>query len=221
MTHILCLLAFLAILLLYGCSSSAVYSPTAMLPSAPLTKEEGQLTLGVEMMPEARPEAVSDYAVLGGTAGIRYAFSDRLTLGGRFWADLESSRTRGGFGGEAIIMLTGREGSLRFGLVPRIAWVFNGNTIDGGGVSIAVASWIPISDLLTPYVALGPGIGTHDMLDPFKAWGYGLIGNLGVAIRPIDQMQIALELAGVMQINVDESITSGVLAPGISTSWMF
>lgn len=221
MKSILPLALIAASLLLYGCSPSAVYSPTVMLPSAPLVKEEGQLTLGVEMMPEARPEKVGDDIVPGGTLGIRYAFSDRLTLGGRFWADLTSNEIRGGYGAEGIFLFAGEEGSPRYALMSRAALVFNGNSTDGGGFSIAVATWIPVSTLFSPYVALGPGIGFHDIFDPGKGWGYGLIGNVGVAIRPIDPMQIALELAGIVQVNVEESITTYAISPGITTSWMF
>ena len=221
MKSILPLALIAASLLLYGCNPSAVYSPTVMLPSAPLVKEEGQLTLGVEMMPEARPEKVGDDIVPGGTLGIRYAFSDRLTLGGRFWADLTSNEIRGGYGAEGLFMFAGDEGSQRFALMSRAALVFNGNSTDGGGFSIAVATWLPVSEPLTLYGAIGPGIGFHDIFDLGKGWGYGLISNVGLTIRPIDPMQIALEVAGIAQYNVEEDVGSILFSPGITTSWMF
>jgi hypothetical protein len=200
-----------------SCSSSLVYSPSTMLPARPLTTHQGQIIACVEMLPETRPQEVGRFSVLGGGGTIRYAFSDRVTLGGKGWSELIHGDTRrGGLSLEGIVM-TGRDStSLLWGLMPRVAMVFGeGLFSDGQGAALSAVFWFPVTSYLTPYVALGPVLGVRNFQEE---WGYGVIGNAGVTVRLIEKLYLSLELSGIAQYNVHDDVASGVLAPAAALS---
>jgi hypothetical protein len=171
------------------------------------------------MLPETRPLGANRYSVIGGAGTLRYAFSDNVTAGIKGWSELGSNdEHRGGFSVEGIVMISKDSSSILWGVMPRGAIVFGNNLFSaGGGVALSAVAWFPVNSFITPYAALGPAIGCRNE----NELGYGLIGNLGVTVRILDGFEASLELAGVAQVNVYESVRSGVLAPGISVSGIF
>jgi hypothetical protein len=212
-------LLLLAALLCAGCTPSLVYSPSLLLPAQPLVKEDVHLVLGTEMLPETRPEAFGIRATAGGSVGIRYAFSDRLTLGLKGWDALDDGR--GGASAEGIVMLSDK-GPYRLALIPRTGLVLSeGGTIEGGGITLPVAIWAPPLGALHPYGALGPIVGWRDLGASPGEWGYGAVGNLGMAIEISKVFAVNLEVAGIVQVNRYDHTTHAIADPALSLSWRF
>jgi len=206
-----------------GCTPSLVYSPSVLLPARPLQKEQGELTLGAGMLPETRPASVDRSAVAGGDLLARYAFSDRLTLGVKTWADLSGSEdeTRWGALIEGIVMLSEASSGYRLALMPRTGMVLSNGSIEGGGVTVPLALWTPPISSVHPYGALGPIVGWRDLSASPTQLGYGVIGNVGASLLLSELFSLKAELAGIFQFNDYDNASDLLVAPSVALSWTF
>jgi len=213
-----------------GCAPSLVYNPAVSLPSRPLIKEQGEAIGTLGFLPETRPHqsGTTSHVSGGGALTLRYAFSNRLTLGVSAWSDLQdffNGYFRGGFGAEAIFPIAGGgdpdPNGMKLGLMPRTAVLFDGGSIEGGGFAIPVVLWLPKTDLFATYAALGPALGYRDLSTAPAQWGYGLIGNLGTSITLGSSFRIYAEVAGIVQVNQYDRITHGVFAPSVGLALTF
>ncbi len=206
-----------------GCTSSLVYSPSVLLPARPLQKEQGELALGAGMLPETRPAAVDRSVVAGGDLLVRYAFSDRVTIGVKGWGDLSGTEdeTRWGVLAEGIVMLSEGGSDYRFALMPRIGMALSNGNIEGGGLTIPVAVWTPAISSVHPYGALGPIVGWRDLSTSRAQIGYGVIGNVGASLLLSELFSLKAEVAGIFQVNSYDTVSDLMVAPSVALSWTF
>lgn len=220
----------LGILAIAGCAPSLVYNPAVSLPARPLVKEQGEVVGTLGFLPETRPQgsASNVHVSPGGALTLRYAFSNRLTLGVSAWTDMEDffdGYFRGGIGAEALFPIMGGgdadPNGMRMALMPKTAVLFDGGSVEGGGFALPVALWLPKTDLFASYAALGPAVGYRDLSTAPAQWGYGLIGNIGTSIVFNPSIRIYAEVAGIVQVNVYDKITHGILAPSVGLAVTF
>jgi hypothetical protein len=212
--------------LLTGCASSLVYSPSVQLPTSPLRAGSGQLMVGGEFLPETRPIAVPQDAEPGATGLIRYAFSDHLTLQAKSWFALNNtSADLSGISLSGIVPFgdTGSR-SLRFGTMISIAFLSdneNGDLAIGGtGFSASLLAWLPISsDKLTLYGSFGPAYGVRNA--SYDSEGYGAILSLGLAYNFCSSLSANLECAGVLARDLYDLTTNIIISPSFDLGWKF
>jgi hypothetical protein len=212
----------LSCIALTGCASSLVYSPSLDLSPTPLKQNQGQLMAAVEMLPETRPAEVRRYATIGLDGTLKYGFSDRLSLQAKNWYDVrrQNGYVRSGISISATYLLSDRsEGNTMFALMPTVAFLFNGKSEDGEGIAFPVVVWLPSSETMHLYAGLGPAFGGSTFFDHID--GYGLVGNVGVAMNLSRALTLNVELSGGLQVNRSESITHAIASPKASLGWLF
>jgi hypothetical protein len=216
MKHILGFL--LAISCLSGCGT--IYSPTLNLPHEPLTKNQGQLTGTLGVLPQ---EGLGDLGAAGSGEGqISYAFSDRFSLQAKAWSQLSELYQFNYNGGTSIAgtyLISPKDASLPLALIASSSMLIDGRSIKANGGSLQLAAWLPKFGIFRPYVGLGTGM----MVANFKTqdWGYGVIMNAGTSIKFSANLHINFEVFGILQRYIKYQTISGFLAPSLSMSWRF
>lgn len=136
-----CLLAIAVSL--SGCASSLVYSPSMQLPVQPLKKDQGQTGFGMVMLPETRPASVGLKTSIGAEGFLRYAFSNKFSLQGRYWHNLESDNNIYGASIGGTYMFEDSNSTTRFGLTGTTAVLFDGSSAEGGGSALIGSVLLP------------------------------------------------------------------------------
>lgn len=209
------------ILLISGCTPSLVYSPSINLPPEPLNGGQFQITGGVGMLAEARPHRMDAEIALGQDLTIRYSPFDRFTLQIKGWKDISNNLEdqRSGASYTNIILLNDINSTIRIGLVPTGAFLFVNNDLEGGGGAMQLAVWLPKYWLINSYIALGAGFGIREITDKNNQWGWGYIGNVGIATLIGNHITLNLEISGIKQVNEWENITHYILAPSFNVGF--
>jgi hypothetical protein len=122
-------------------------------------------------------------------------------------------------------MLSDSQAATRFGLIPRIAAMTDGNEIKGRAALMSGVAWLPDFWIIHPYVALGAGIGDYigDESSSYAGrWGFTFINNLGGNVDLFSNFNAGLELATVLQFNqFDRSHQLLPFLPSLTLGWKF
>jgi len=213
--------SIISLLIVSGCTPSLVYSPSINLPPEPLNGGQFQITGGVGMLAEARPHRMDDEVASGQDLTLRYSPFDRFTLQIKGWKDISNNlgEQRSGLSYTNIILLNKINSKIRFGLVPTGAFLFVNNDLEGGGGAMQLAAWFPKYWLINPYVAFGAGFGIREITDTNNQWGWGYIGNVGLATLIRNHITLNMEISGIKQVNEWENITHYILAPSFNVGF--
>jgi len=223
--------AFLVvILLLSSCSKSLVYSPSINLPNEILEEGDIDLSGGVELMPETRPEALGDSPTTIGLVGqIKYGISDDIHFLMKGWIDIQGREepTRSGFafGGQFIMK---RNVTSRFIFLPRLGGAMKGDDMDGLGINLSVIYHEELSDKLSFYIGGGLLWGAHSSDKILTSegeerlpMGYGFINHTGVAYEIVKGLRVNFELTPIFQINTFDKNQQMLLSPQIGIGYTF
>jgi hypothetical protein len=217
---ILTLVLLLSIVALTGCSGSAVYNPTLNLPAHPMKKDSWHLSGGFNLLPHARPHEVDRPFEFGAQGLTRYAFHDRLTLAINWWGGMTRplfDARNWGLNGYAIYAVTNSDSGMASALIPTYGLTYLGRTIEGEGIALWYAVWPSRSEYISTYAAIAPFMGWRSG-DPSER-GFGGILNLGAVIAISDVMDLGLEAAGVVQVNMLDHITHVIPTPSATLTW--
>jgi hypothetical protein len=206
-----------------GCSS-IVYSPTIDLPARPLKKGQGQFVYGVGMLAETRPKETGKKLDLGHEIFVRYGFGENFSFQEKVWADISEieNKWRGGISASGIFVLNDSTSKFRFGVMPTLAFLFDGKPVEGGGGAVPIILWFPRIETFHFYTAMGPAIGLRDAIGKKKPqWGWGIVTNVGFSAVPSSVMSINVEIVGILQVNEYDKIIHFIIAPGVKVGWNF
>jgi len=204
--------------LLFNCTPSLVYSPSVNLPAEPLKKRSVQVLGGIGFLPETREHDVGESVALGGELTFRFGISDYFTMQFKGWKDFSDNldESRSGFSYTNIVLLNDAQSKYKVGFLPTFAFLFDGNGLEGGGAATQFGIWLPNNGVLHPYVAIGPGVGIRNLEENPKEWGWGVLTNLGLALKISEHFNLNLEVAGIAQINEFEDKSNFVVAPSLN-----
>ncbi len=205
-----------------GCASSLVYSPSIQLPVQPLKKDQGQAGFGMVLLPETRPSAVGQKTSIGGEGFLRYAFSNKFSLQGRYWHNLESDNNLFGTSISGTYIFGDSSSSTHYGLTCATAALFSGSSVEGGGSSVIGSVWLPkLSADIRPFCSLGAIIGYRHLNTTPKEWGAGLLLQGGLAWSLSQVWTLHFEGSFITQMNFYEDISHGIPSLSVATSITF
>jgi hypothetical protein len=210
---------------LCSCSTSNVYDASLTLPGKPLASRQMQVQAAGGFLPQTRPAEAQQALSVGASGTVRFAPASWLTLQGRYWiADAAFDEgVATGFSTSAHIRLDDREEGWRFALVPTFGWTVGGSknnyAIEGNGVSLILASWLPSFDAMKPYVGIGPAVGWNDMDDNKNGWG-GIV-NVGTHYMITNELSLLAELTTVAQVNRYDGIAHLLFSPIVGVSYVW
>ncbi len=236
-----CTAAALAILLppMAAFAQSSVYSPTLQSLAIPAAVGELRLGAALSALPETRPKAIDRNLSYGVDLSVGYGFTPRTYLGLRAYMDLTGTTytgdRRGGLGAELTTTLSDSNAATHLAFAARVQTVYSGTSSDGVGGALSLIIRPPASGAMATYIGLGPYIGLGSLDGPpprydFNStlateqstrtqWGYGVMANVGESIRLSDVVEMFVEVAGGIQLNEWESITTLFAAPSIGLVW--
>lgn len=213
---------------LISCSKSLVYSPSINLTTKPLKEKEIDVQGGLELLPEARPEALGGSpTTLGLTGQFSYGFTDKFNLSVKAWLDVEEREafTRLGYSLAAqFIKPMGEGNSLIF--LPRIGIALNGSNVNAYGIGASAVYQAELNENLSWYGGLGWLWGfrkleqmTNDNNEEKLPMGIGLMGNLGLSWQLFDAFRLNCELNPIYQVNAFDENTQFLVAPSIGVGY--
>lgn len=219
----------LILLYLSSCSPSLVYSPSFNLEHKKFEEKELDVSGGVELLPETRPEETSNNFSLGYQARLRYAFTDKLVLGVKTWGDVEGTfnRFRSGYSlsGQRFFALSERE---RILIIPKVGIAMSDNEVLGYGVNLSFLYQYQFHANFSVYTGAGFIWGFYDLerasnseMESRYPMGYGINTNLGIAYRFNPKLRLNAELNPVYQINSFDQVSNLILAPSLSLAYRF
>jgi hypothetical protein len=223
---------FLLLLVCFAtsCSKSVVYSPSLNLPTQSLQEKELDFSGGVELMPEARPEALGGRTTTMGAQGqVSYGFGDKFNLGVKAWFDAESREIslRSGYSLNARFFKE-LSNSSRLIYIPRAGIALSGNDISGYGFGLSSIYQKRFWENTSLY--FGPGIlwGFRYLEKELTAdeknempMGFALIGNIGFSQYLGRSLRLNIELNPVYQLNTFEDNQQFLLAPSLAFGYLF
>jgi len=215
------LLSSLALLGGSGCTPSLVYSPSVHLPPSPPKSHEVQASVGMGWLPEARPHAMSQKLQVGEEIFARYTPFSQFTMEIKGWREhtLVLDERRSGWAYTNIIMLT-HSSPIQVALIPTFGGVFLGKTLEGGGGILRVGIWWP-KEIVSPYSAVGVGVGINDIRGENNKWGWAYVLTLGANYQLWSHLYISGEMSGIGQINKAERQTTLFLSPSLQVGVTF
>jgi hypothetical protein len=220
----------LAMLLLWSCSKSMVYSPSLNLPNKPLKEKELDLQGGVELMPEARTENLGGNKTTFGVSGqIGYGFSDKFSLGVKGWIDAQGREDAARFGvalqGQVVNTISSTN---RLVLVPRIGLAFWGDQITGYGLGASAVFQKEFSERTAWHFGAGLAWGFRYLNEDINAagenkvpMGFGLLGHLGFAWEFAPGLRLSAEAVPLYQINTFDKNQQFIVSPQLGLGYTF
>ncbi len=219
-------------LLLSGCTSSLIYSPTAGIPDRPLGNGEVFVSGGAELLPETRPytfNRTGDYTAIGATIQVGYGFSSRFSLIARGSGDVEGklSSYRSSFSLTGLYHWS-RGVRSRWYWLNRVGTSLSNQTLEGSGVQ-TMALWQYDYSKRLSFTA-GPSLiwgfrsfakepnSRGENLFPM-GWGIGL--HSAAAYRLSDQLTFQVEVAPIGQFDRFDNRNYWLFAPMASLSYRF
>lgn len=222
-------LSLLLLSILNGCAPSLVYSPSFNLEHKKFEEKEIDLSGGIELLPETRPEETNGQSTLGYQARIRYAFTDKMVLGIKTWGDMEGAfnRFRSGYSlsAQTFWALSERD---RIVFIPRIGIAMSDNEVAGYGLNASVLYQYQFHSRLSVYTGAGFIWGFYDLERTFNSemvsrypMGYGINANLGIALRLSPKLRVNAELNPIYQLNAFDKVNHFILAPSLNLGYRF
>lgn len=205
---------------LTGCN--ALYSPALHLPERPIPKNDGQIAVSYGSLNDVTGSENLISYIEGNDLLIRYGFSDRLTLGVKWWSSsslFQDGYYNGGFLANGIYAVTDPDKPFVLALVPTWSLLFTNEEVIASGGSLQLAAWLPKNGRCRPYLASGPALLANNFAD--KEWGYGLVSNFGLTVEASENIHINGEVSTVWGYRVSTAQVFTNLAPSISFNWMF
>ncbi len=212
----------IASIFLSGCVTSLVYSPSMQLPTQPLQKEQGQVGVGMVLLPETRPSIADQKSTLGTEGFIRYAFSNKFSLQARYWNDvyLYDGHYRGGFSGSGTYVFGDSLSNCQYGLTVTVGTSMDNASLTGKGTSVVGSVWLPkLHNDLRPYSSIGIIAGAHS--SDFNEWGGGILLQCGIGWNISRIWSVNLEGTFIGQANFYENISHGIPSLSLATSLTF
>jgi len=212
------------ILVMASCSPSLVYSPSLQVPEAPLSRGQFQAGGGIGMLAEARPNEINHKTSGGAEFFSWFAISRSVALQAKWWKDISdhnpANRNRNGVSLAAIVTVKSTASAGRLAVMPQAALLLDGGSAEGNGLACALIYWPPGIGSFHPYIALRPVFGMRNIYGSGE-WGWGVIGNMGIAISLAKTFRVNMEAAGIRQVNKYDRRTDDIFAPGITVSAAF
>ncbi len=211
----------IVLILLTGCASSLVYSPSMNLSPKPLKKGQSQALAGVGYFPETRPKYTEHKTAEGGEATFRFALCDHFAMQFKGWKDLSDNLDVSRYGASfSFIGMLNDSSKVRFGLIPTGAFLFSGSDCDAGGGGLFMGIWYNYFKHVDFYSVVGPAAGAKNLNAEDKQWGWGLFLNVGTAVTVGEHLTFNLELAGIKQKNEYEHVRDYFLCPSINIGYI-
>lgn len=219
-----------ALSLIYSCSPSLTYSPSYNLSHGSLEKDKVDLSGGIEMLPETRPEQLSVNSThLGYNFRLAYGFRENFNMNLKAWGDIQGpySTYRMGYALSAQIIKPLSE-SKRILLIPRAGIVTSGSNLGGYGLGLTALrqhdlneqfSWYTGAGLLWGFYELEPNensLGENEI--PI---GYGIKANLGLACKLANQLRLNAELNPILQLNPFDEVNHFIISPSLNLGYTF
>jgi hypothetical protein len=211
-----------------GCAASHVYAPAISLPPRALNSGALEFAGGSEALVETQPSRMGRSTSAGAYGAFRWAVTNAITIQIKGWesladepAHLTSLKSRAGFSVSVLTAFGDSSDRTRIGIMPTVAFVTYDGDIDGGGFSLPIVVWLPSGHWYFPYAALGPAFGFRDMTVDPSQWGWGIICNIGMKVRPVDRLSLGAEVAGIYQVNEYSNTSHTIVSPSISISLNF
>ena len=148
----------------------------------------------------------------------RYGFHDRFALSFDLWRTLNTDDgDQWGINSYAMLRLDSFSSGMSSAIVPMFTMCYVGRTIEGQGIALWYAVWPPAIENISSYLGLAPFFGWY--APDVSHYGYGVIMNGGVVFDLSDQLNLGVEVAGVMQVSEYDQDIRFVPAPSLTLSW--
>jgi hypothetical protein len=230
-------LSIISIALFTHCSSSLVYSPALNLPAKPIAKEEVDVQVGFEYLPETRPDKLyttsSKKVTPGLNAQLGYGFTETFSLHARGWmttSDDDGKTYRGGYSLAGHFLVNQTETS-RFMIIPRAGLLISGDEPEGYGFALSGIYHRNLTPNLAWYAGTGFLYGfrnssnssgsINDNNIPRDQNGYGIITNIGGSWKFFDGWRMNLEVNPLYQINNFDENEVFIIAPQLGIGYTF
>ncbi len=213
---------------LTSCSPSLIYSPSINLTNESLKSGEIDLSGGVELLPETRPDAIrGNQTTLGVSGQLAYGFSDKFNLTVKGWGDIEGrghdSRMGFSLNGQFIKVF---DPASRLIVLPRFGIALDGANIGGYGIGSSVIyqhtinqrfSWYGGTGLVWGFRQLNRAVNRESELK--MPMGFGIIANLGLGWQVTDRIHVNGEINPVYQINTFDDNSQFLVAPSVGVGY--
>jgi hypothetical protein len=214
------------VLVLMGCSSQ-VYSPSLGLTGKNLKEKQIDISGGIAALPETQPH-IAQNATTGVFLKVGYGFSDKVNLNFNAWSAFKNGNisSRRGYSLQSRIVINDSSKS-HFEIIPRMAVVLDGNSINGYGLAVAFVYVNNITDKLFFYVGAGPAIGTQkfgkiadanqNMVYPC---GFGAIGHFAFGYTILPRLRAVVEVNPIYEINKYDHQNNYIITPSITIGYV-
>lgn len=188
-----------------------------------------EISGGIELLPETRPQETGSNSSIGYQARLRYAFTDKLVLGIKTWGDITGTfnRFRSGYSlsAQTFRALSERD---RILFIPKIGFAMSDNEVAGFGASASFLYQYQFHTNFSLYTGAGFLWGFYELeqalnneMESRYPMGYGINANLGIAYRFNQKLRLNAELNPLYQINSFDQVENLILAPSFSLAYRF
>jgi len=220
----------ITIFLLSSCSRSLVYSPSVNLPNKMLDEGGIDLSGGIELMPETRPDSlIGSPTTIGLNGQITYAIRDLAHFHIKGWVDIEQREnlTRSGFS-MGWNFIKERNSESRIVFIPKLGIAMSGDDTQGLGLKFSAIYHQELSEKLSFYIGGGLiwGARSGDKILNSEGieklpMGYGFIIHSGLAFEVVKGLRVNFELTPIFQINTFDKNQQLLLSPQIGIGYSF
>jgi hypothetical protein len=213
------LLILSSMLTLVSCNDSALYNPSLVLPGAPLRRQQFELSSGVNLLPQVRPDVTMRYLELGAQGSVRYAITDEVTGSLNVWRSLTTPTENGARWGLTAAALFSFEitDGIKSAIIPMYQFTYIEQYLQGEGAAICYAVWPWSNRSISTYLAAAPFIGWPSGFT--SMYGYGGIVSMGSVFHLSTAFDLTLEMGGVMQVNTFDDATIFLPTPSATLVW--
>lgn len=212
MKYIILILPFLI-----GCAESLVYSPSVSLQEKKIEKGEFVANGSFELLPETRTQNVESGLSEGLAYSFSYGISENESVSLKGWNSIDSgpiSQYRHGYSIGYIIDKS--ENSTGLIYYPRVSFVMDENSIEGGGLSFNTIYRKKLTNKFSLYGGGGLVFGWRDIINENNnQFGYGILLNLGASYRIHKYVGINLELNPIYQVNRFDEKSQFLTSPSV------
>lgn len=222
------LLVFAA--LLTSCSPSLTYSPSYNLSHGALEKDKVDLSGGIELLPETRPDEVNGVSTtLGYNFRVAYGFRENFNMNVKAWGDIQGpfNSGRGGYALSAQFIKDLADNK-RLLFIPRAGFATGGFNVGGYGIGFTTLRQHDLNSRFSWYTGGGLMWGFNELEAELNAFGrseipmgYALKANLGLVYEIADHLRINAELNPIFQLNPFDEVNHFIIAPSLNLGYTF
>lgn len=221
---------FLLLLTLVACSPSLTYSPSYNLSHGALEKDQVDLSGGIELLPETRPEKVNGVSTsLGYNLRVAYGFRENFNMNVKAWGDIRGpfSSSRGGYALSAQFIKELADNK-RLLFIPRAGIATGGFNVDGFGIGFSTLRQHDLNERFSWYTGGGLIWGFNELESTENylgqnefPMGYALKANLGLAYQLGNHLRLNAELNPIFQLNPFDAVNHFIIAPSLNLGYTF